>query len=90
MDYLHRVCKNSYPDWMTKESEKKPATPITNLDTGLEVKKNIFISVPYVPGLSKDFKRIFQHTSVQIIFHGTNTLKSILIHPKDKTPSQIK
>ena len=26
---------NNYPDWMIKELEKRPATPITNLDIGL-------------------------------------------------------
>ena len=33
------LLKNNYPDWMIKESKKKPATPIINQDTGLEVKK---------------------------------------------------
>ena len=33
---------------MIKESEKKPAAPTINPDTGLEIKKNNFISVPYV------------------------------------------
>ena len=43
---------------MIKESEKKPVSPIVNPDTGLEVKKNIFISVSYVPRLSEEFRRI--------------------------------
>ena len=59
MDYLHRiVLKNIYQDWMINESENKPATPIISQDTGLEVKKNVFISVPYVPGLREEFRRI--------------------------------
>ena len=40
--------------------------PIINLETDLEVNKNIFL-VPYVPGPR------------EIIFKGTNTLKSILM-----------
>ena len=59
---------------MIKESEKKPATPITNPDTSLEVKKSAFISVPYVPGLSEDFRRVIQHVSVQDVFNGANIL----------------
>ena len=87
MDYIHRgLLKNNYSDWMIKETEKKPTTPIRNQDTGLEVKKNVFISVP---GLSEEIRRIFWHTSVQVIFKGTNTLKSILMHPKDKIPKQL-
>ena len=52
MDHLHRILKNNFPNWMDKESKKKPATPIINPDTGLEVKKKFLISVPYVPDLS--------------------------------------
>ena len=60
MDYFHRILfKNHYPDWMITELEKKPATPVINPDTGLHVKKDIFISVPYVPGLCEEFRRIF-------------------------------
>ena len=64
----------------------KPAIPIINPDTGLEVKKNVIISVLCVPDLSEEFRKIFQHTSAQ----GTNTLKSIHMLPKDKIPSQLK
>ena len=74
---------------MIKESEKKPSTLTTNVDTFLDIKKNIFISVPYVPGLSDEFRRIFWHTSIQVIFKGANTLKSIFMHPKDKIPWQL-
>ena len=71
---------------MIKETEKKPATLIINPDTGLDIKKNIFISIPYVPGLSEEFGRIFQQTYVKIIFKRAK-LKSILMHHKDKNPS---
>ena len=67
MDYLHRaLLENNYPDWMIKESEKKPATPLINPDTGFEVNKNVFISSPYVADHSDEFRRIFQYTSVHI------------------------
>ena len=67
---------------MIKESVKKPATPIVNTDTGLEVKETTFTYVSYLPSLSVEFGRTFQHTSSQIIFKGANTLKSILCTPK--------
>ena len=75
---------------MIKESEEKQATPIINPDAGLDIKKNVFISVPFVPCLSEEFRSIFQHTSVPVIFNGANTLKSILMHPKDKISSQLR
>ena len=68
---------------MIKEPEKKTSTPIKNPETGLEIKKSVFISVPYFPAFSEEFRKIFNYISVQVNFKGTNTLKSILMHPKD-------
>ena len=42
------------------------------------------ISIPHIPGLSGEFRRICQHTSVQVIFKDANTLKSTLTHPEIK------
>ena len=65
MDHLLGVLlKTNYPDWMIKESEMKPAAPIINTDTDLKVKKNIFISVPYVCSLSEE-----QITTLSLIKH---------------------
>ena len=70
---------------MIKESENKLATATVNPDTDLEIMKNGFISVPYVPSLSEEFRRIFQHTSAQVISKGANSLKSIIMDPKIKS-----
>ena len=53
-------------------------------DTGNEVKKSVFISAPYFPGLSESFKQLFRYTPVQVCFKGQKTIKSLLMHPKDK------
>ena len=58
--------------------------PLIHPDTGHEIKKQFFISVPYFPGLSESFKKIFRYTAIQVCFKGVNTLKSMLMHPKDK------
>ena len=44
---------------MLKDPEKKPPTSIINPDTGIQVKKNLVISVSYVSGFSEEFRRIF-------------------------------
>ena len=72
-----------------QRSRKKPLTPIINPETGLEEKKNILISVPYVAGLSEEF-RIFCHTNIQVIFKSTNTLQSTPIPPKEKIQLHLK
>ena len=58
--------------------------PLIHPDTGNEIKKQFFVSVPYFPGLSESFKKIFKYTTIQVCFKGVNTLKSMLMHPKDK------
>ena len=80
MDNLHQVLlKNNY-------AEKKPPSPFINPEISLEVKKNILISVPYVPGLSEEFRRMFCSDNVCIILKSTSTLESILMQPKYKIP----
>ena len=37
----------------------------------------------------RKFRRIFKNTKVQIIFKGCNTLKTLLMHPKDKLLTQL-
>ena len=52
--------------------------------------KEKLIFVPYVPCLSEEFRRIFHHTNVQVIFKDTNTLHSILMHGADRIPLHLK
>ena len=88
MDCLHKVLhKNSYLDWFLK---KKPNTrPQIAQACTQENKKEAFVLVPYIQGLSKEFRRGFKDTKVQIIFKGCNTLRTLLMHPKDKIPPQL-
>ena len=48
--------------------------PLIHSDTGQEVKKQFFISVPYFPGLSESFKKTFRYTAIQIYFKGVNKI----------------
>ena len=59
-------------------------------ETGNEVKKSIFISAPYFPRLSESFKQLFKYTPVQACFKGQNSIKSMLMHPKDKVDPSLK
>ena len=92
MDHLGKVLKyNNYPKWMIDQhgrnsSERRLIDP----ETGNEVKKLVFISAPYFPGLSESFKQLFKYTPVQVCFQGQNIIKSMLIHPKDKVDTSLK
>ena len=92
MDHLGKVLKyNNYPQWMIDQhSRNSPQDKLIDQETGNEVKKSIFISAPYFPGLSESFKQLFKYTSVQVCFKGQNTIKSMLMHPKDKIDPSLK
>ena len=45
-----------------------------------------YIVVPYYKGLSESLKRTCQKYGVQVYFKGGNTIKSLLMAPKDKDP----
>ena len=86
MEHLNRVLHyNNYPQWLTnKWGKSDKQDPIIHPETGFEIKKCFYISVPYFPGLSESYKKIFKYTPIQVCFKGVNTLKSLLMHPKDK------
>ena len=64
--------------------------PLIHPQTGNEIQKRFYISVPYFPGLSESFKKIFKYTPVEVCFKGVNTLKSMLMHPKRQDLQQPK
>ena len=92
MEHLNRVlCYNNYPQWIINQRGKlDKQDPIIHPETGFEIKKHFYISVPYFPGLSESYKKIFKYTPVQVCFKGVNTLKSMLMHPKDKISNDQK
>ena len=82
MDYLYRVlCRNNYLDWFLKKTNTRPQVDQLTIQ---EITKEVFISVPYIPRFSEEFRRSLKDTKVQIIFKGCNTLQSLLMHLKDK------
>ena len=70
--------------WAKKQCKSDQSGPLIHLETGNEIKKQFFILVPYFPGLSEAYKKIFKYRHIQVCFKGINTLKSLLMHPKDK------
>ena len=72
MEHLNRVlCYNNYPQWMIDKCGKSEQSgPLIHPETGNEIKKQFFVWVPYFPGLSESFKKIFKYTPVQVCFKG--------------------
>ena len=82
---------HNYPQWIINQLGKlDKQDPIIHLETGMEIKKHFYISVPYFSGLSESYKKIFKYMPVQVCFKGVNTLKSMLMHPTDKISNDQK
>ena len=65
MDHLGKVLRyNNYPKWMIKQGGRNnsQAGRLIDLETGNEIKKTVFISAPYFPGLSESFKQLCTYT----------------------------
>ena len=92
MTHLNKVLHyNNYPQWIIdKCGRSEQNSPLIHPETGNEIKKQFFVSVLYFPGLSESFKKIFKYMPIQVCFKGVSTLKSLLMHPKDKVPNEQK
>ena len=92
MDHLGKVLKyNNYSKWMIDQHGRNSSEGrLIDPEIDNEVKKSIFISVPYFLGLSESFKQLFKYTPVHVCFKGQNTTKSMLMHPKGKVDPSLK
>ena len=98
MQHLRKVLTNcNYPKWPLDKVEKtltrstsevsdgdnsegiSGAQPTTN-----EVKTKDHIVIPYTQALCKSIKRIYGRYCIQTRFKGNNTIKNLLVSPKDK------
>ena len=58
--------------------------------TGQKENKNLYMVVPYHQGLSERIKRSCNKFGVQVFFKGGQTIKNLLMAPKDKDPKTNK
>ena len=72
---------NGYKDWMFKTVKKRK--PEQN---NTETIKTRSFKLPYIRGVSEQLARIYKQHGVNTFFKPINTLREILVHPKDKTP----
>ena len=86
--------KCKYPIWAINRARIKSQNTVrrtnssSNNQNGQEktINKNIYMVVPYQQGLSERFKNTCQKYSVQVHFKGGQTIKDLLMPPKDKDP----
>ena len=87
-DHLNRALSNCrYPGWAlnrarintmnnNKNKNKKTHSTISN--------RKPYIVVSYMKGLSESCKNICRRHGIEMHFKGANTIRQLLVHPKDK------
>jgi hypothetical protein len=80
---------NDFPNWALNIPEPKAKTDVISQSTSATTSK-ISIPIPYVQGVSKHIKRVFDKHGVRVYHKPVNTIRQQLVHPKDPTPIENK
>ena len=86
MDHLHKVLQdNHYPVQVFQQGKPKKKNKKPNPSTVkfIEGARDV---IPYIKGLTEQYRHTLTKYKVRVFFKGTNTLKSLLMHPKDPIP----
>ena len=92
-DHLQKVLtENKYPMWAlnrvklkTKVTQAQDQCKKNNTNAkDTSGNKKSYMMLPYVKGLSEGMKNVGKKHGIQTYFKGVNTIKSLLMNPKDK------
>ena len=76
---------NNYPDWMlTIPNADNTGSASRDSEESVN-EKRIYASVPYIQGTSERLQRAFKSHEVTLVHEPFNSLRSQLVHVKDKT-----
>ena len=91
MDHLHKVLQdNHYPGQFFQQgkpqqkADRKPNASTVKFIEGARV------VIPYIRGLSEQYRHTLAKYKVRVFFKVTSTIKSLLMHPKDLIPDAQK
>ena len=76
----HKFQRNNQPS-----QENNHNSNSTNNNTNSN-NRNITIVVPYIQGTGEKIKKVCKSKGIPVHFMGTNTLRTLLVTPKDKDP----
>ena len=79
---------NGYKEWAFKIPPPQNKSDTSRNTIGGQVRTSV--GLPYIRGTSEKLARIFKNHGVGAYHNPFNTLCSILVHPKDKTPDHKK
>ena len=84
---------NGYPRQFIRRSAPSPTLPQSQeANSGDEdeddAKKSPVVTLPCIRGLSETLKRILEQLNITVRFKPNNTLRRLLVRPKDPTPPE--
>ena len=84
------LAANGYQKWaLSLPPPKKQREPVVN-ETPSTAQRQQSVALPYVQGTSEKLRRIFQQHGVPSYHKPFNTIKSLLVHPKDQSETHRK
>ena len=92
LEHLRGALKcNGYPDWILHQleednmlkKEEEATSGETVVTSEKEKKQKIPVVIPYIKNFSEQLRRIFGKYGIPTYFKPTNTLRQLLVKPKD-------
>ncbi|CAH1253587.1 CAD [Branchiostoma lanceolatum] len=79
-----------YPKWAIDKATAPKPPQQNNRNPGTRERDKGRITLPYIKTVSEPLRRIFASHGISTSFKPTNTLRQLLVAPKDKTPREEK
>ena len=81
LKHLQQKCISKHNNQQSNPNKKSSNTDSNSSNNN---NKNITIVVPHIQGIGEKFKKVCKSKCIQVHFKGTNTLRTLLVNPKDK------
>ena len=91
MDHLQNILQDNH--YLTQFFQQGKPQKKTNKNPNPSMVKFIEgarVVIPYIKGLSEQYRHTLAKYRVRVFFKGTSTIKSLLMHPKDPIPDANK
>ena len=79
---------NNYKDWALDVPPARSKKQVTTTDKMTTRSTRAMLELPYIQGSSEQLSRTYQSHGVYLFHKPSNTIRSMLVHPKDKTPKE--
>ena len=91
------LLRTAEPNYLMYVMPSEPTTIMSGPQTfhlpevrnrSLQQTRRPMLGLPYIQGLSEQLSRTYQSHGVYLLHKPSNTIRSMLVHPKDKTPKE--